>query len=456
MNFLTNKRLSRRTLLRGSGVALALPMLDIMMPQKAQAQSGAKYFFTLFCPNGTDPNDWRPQAGALTRNNLSKCLQDLNGFSAEQIWPACTSLLDDVTVVTRCGHRELGTDIHSPDMALQAYNRQGGAIKAASLDMKIAQRHKSVFPYLSMSAHPDSDLGQGYISWEGANKPADVRRDPQALFNDIFGAQAGSVAANAVAVRKASVLDFVLEEARKLKSRVGQADKLRVDQYLDSVRTVEEQLSVDGLACNADPISNFTQNNWHDKSKAFIDIGVLAMSCDLTRVATVQYSNSWGLNYSGYVLGDGTRDEAGTIGVGNHSDHFISHKLGDRDRAKDLDDLPQSVAQRIANDRVVLTSRFKVRRYAYLVDKLRNTSTPTGNLLDNSLALYCSENGNGDNHSRNEMPILLAGRAGGFQPGRVVDANGQQTQGLHCAILNRFGFELDSYGDPARGPIAGI
>jgi hypothetical protein len=455
---ITRQPLSRRILLRGAGVALSLPMLEAMLPRLASAATPSKRFFGFFYPNGTDPGRWQPPTGKLTAQTLSSCLQDLAGFKAEGIWPACEALYNHITVVNGINHEGLNTDIHTPSMALQAFTREANADSATpvapSLDVKIAQKFKGPYPYLAMSSSTDTALTQGYISWEGKGKPADTERDPQRLFAKLFGAQQNTGASNAIIERKASVLDYIQEDCTRLKSKLGQADKQRVDEFFNSVRTLEEQLYTTA-SCSSATLTG-TGRDFHDKSKFFIDIGVLAMACDLTNVATVQYSNSWGVNYAGYVLGDGVRDEAGTIGVGNYSDHFISHKLDDNDRAKDLDALPRATAARIADNRVVLTSRFKVRRFAYLVDALRRTSTPTGNLYDETLALYCSENGNGDSHSRRDMPTLLAGRVGGFEPGRVINSNGARTAALHGAILNRFDFNLSTYGNPAAAPLAGI
>lgn len=456
---LKTKILPRRTLLKGAGVALSLPMLEAMMPAKSSAADATpKRFFGFFYPNGTDPGRWQPRTGKLEPGNLSSALQDFAGFGAEGIWPACDPIYEDITVVNGINHEGLNTNIHTCSMALQAYKKSNSddasTPVAPSLDMLIAQKFAGPYPYLAMSASTDLALSQGYVSWVGAGTPADTERDPQRLFNKLFGAQTNSAAANAVAERNASILDFLKEDCTQLQSKLGQADKQRVDEFLDSIRTLEQQVNI-VHSCSSAQLTG-GNSGFHDKSKFFIDIAVLAMACDLTNVATVQYSNSWGVNYADYILGDGSRDEAGTIGVGNYSDHFISHKLGDNDRAKDLDALPRDVAARIADNRVVLTSRFKARRFAYLVDKLRKTPTPTGSLYDESLALYCSENGNGDSHARRDMPTLLAGRAGGFEPGRVINANGARTSALHAAILNRFDFNLSTYGDPASGPLAGI
>lgn len=452
------KPISRRTLLRGSGVALALPALEAMMPSLSHAAEDSKRFIAFFYPNGTDPSRWQPATGTLTQSTLSPCLQDLAGFGAEGIWPACESIFDKITVVNGINHEGLNTNIHTPSMSLQAFVRDSSddasTPVAPSLDVKIAELHRGPFPYLAMSASDDLALSQGYISWESGGRPADTDRDPLQVFNKVFGAQDNSAAAAEISSRKASVLDFIKEDCTRLQSKLGQADKQRVEEFFSSVRSLEEQLNI-SHSCSDAEISG-SARNWHDKSKYFIDIAILAMACDLTNVASIQYSNSWGVHYSDYVLGNGVPDAAGTIGVGGYSDHFISHKLGDADRAEDLDALPSNVAAQIADERVVLTSRFKARRFAYLVDRLRNTSTPTGSLYDETLALYCSENGNGDSHARRDMPTLVAGGVGGFQTGRVINAAGARTAALHGAILNLFDFNVSTYGNPASSPLSGF
>ena len=198
------------------------------------------------------------------------------------------------------------------------------------------------------------------------------------------------------------------------------------------------------------PTAPASGGNWHSKTKQLIDLAVLAMACDLTRVVTLQSSDSWGVNSGDYQLGTGTE------ACGTWSDHFISHKLDDTDRATDLDSLDRAEAQRIADARVVQTSRFKVRRFAYLVNALKRATTPTGTLLDECIAMYTSENGDGDSHARKNMPILLAGHVGGFKTGRGVAATNKPTGALHASILKYYGIDAPSYGNPAGGPIAEI
>ena len=450
-------RLSRRTLLRSAGACLALPMLDAMCPARSQAQAAAaKRFISLFYPCGTDPSAWNPPAGPLTATNLSPCLRDLAGFAAEGIWPAGSPLWSEVSVVTGIDHSGVCLDIHMPSLALSAHR---GTVNTytpgdATLDQYLADRLQPTtrFRNLALSSTGNADIGQGNISFRAAGQPETPIRSPRQLFDLLFKGQATTSGTDDRARKRgASLLDGLREDAKRLNARLGVADRQRLDQYFQSILELEKQVSgAPAGGCTVPTTAPASGGNWHSNSKQFIDLLVLAMACDLTRVGTVQYSDSWGVNYSDYSIGTGRE------ALGGWSDHFISHKLGDNDRATDLDGLDRTEAMRIANARVVLTSRFKVRRFAYLVEALKNVKTPTGTLLDESLVLYASENGDGDSHARTNMPVLLAGHVGGFKTGRVIAAQGQPTGALHASIVSKFGYAVPSYGKPAGSPITGF
>jgi len=445
--------LPRRTLLRGAGAALALPLLDAMIPRRAVAQAAAKQrFFALFYPNGTDPGRWEPPAGALDANALPECLVDLNGFAAEGIWPAGEAILSDVTVVTGTDHSGVSTDIHVPSMALSAWKGVANNYTPPepTLDQYLADHLRGDTPFrnLALSSTGSTDIAQGNISFKAGGQPESVVRSPSQLFSNLFGSGGGDTGPDPAEVRRQGLLGLVHEDATRLQGRLGQADRQRLEQYFEAISELEKQLeATPGAGCTV-PGEPASGGDWHSKSKAFIDLAVMAMACDLTNVVTLQYSDSWGVGYPDYTLGEGLES------VGDWSDHFLSHKLDDTDRATDLDGLDRTEAMAIANARVVATSRFKVRRYAYLVSALRNVSTPTGTLLDEALVLYASENGDGDSHARTRMPVLLAGGAGGFETGRSVDALGKTTGALHGAIIGRFGIEVSNYAGAM--PIAGL
>lgn len=436
-------RIPRRALLRGAGAAtLALPVLDIMSPAPGYAQEAVQRFFAFFYPNGREPGKWNV-TGAISPDSLPECLQDLTGFDAEGVWPAYSSVVDDIALVHGIKHTAIAPDIHDPSMALSAHGHDNHQARAASIDQYLADYIAGDTPYraLTVSATDDRDVSQGHISWRGAGEVVTPERSPRALFDTLFGGgDIDDSAAQQARLRQESLLDYVLEDATRLRSRLGVADAQRVDQYLTSVSELETQVGATSTGCAApeEPASN---GNWHTASKLFMDMTVAAMACDLTRVVSLQYSNSWGVHYGDYPMGEGLD------ALGDWSDHFISHKVGDDDRATDLDGVAN--AFEIATRRVILATRFKVRRFANLVEALKNVSTPTGTLYDETLALYVSENGDGDNHSREDMGYFLAGGVGGFQKAYGVNGGGKPTGALHASIIRLFGLPVDEYGDPA-------
>jgi hypothetical protein len=359
-------------------------------------------------------------------------------------------------VVSGIQHAAVAKEIHIPCMALMAHipGSSNASASAPSLDQHIANHIKGETPYrtLTLAATPSTDIAQGHISWRAAGQVETVERDPAKLFSKLFATSmpTDSAAAERARLRKHSVLDYVLEDAKRLNMRLGSADKQRLEQYLQSIAELEKQVqATPGGSCKV-PTAPTGKGDWHTKSKQFIDLAVVALACDLSRVVTLQYSDSWGVHYGGYTLG------AGKDALGTWSDHFISHKLGDADRATDLDGLDPAEAKRIADARVVLTSRFKVRRFAYLVQALKQVTTPTGTLLDDTLAMFVSENGDGDSHSRDNMGALLAGGVLGASQGKAFAAKGAPTGALHGAVMNKFGMNVTSHGNPAAPPLAGL
>lgn len=442
---------------------MALPLLDAMLPvRRAYAQAAApQRFIVFFYPNGTDPRKWNPMPGALTEMNLPECLQDLRSFAAEGPWPAEAATFSEITAVTGIDHSGVCVDIHMPSMSLSAFKgvKNTYTPPEPTLDQYLATHLQKETPYrtLTLAATPSTDIGQGHISFRASGQAETVIRSPKQLFDLLFKMPVATTPADTGAAdrarrRQVSVLDVVSEDAKRLIARLGAGDRQRMDQYLESVHELEQQVMAvapTGAACTM-PTAPAAQGSWHAKTKSLVDLSVLALACDLTRVVTIQYSDSWGVNYTDYAIG------AGKENLGNWSDHFISHKLDDNDRATDLDGLNRAEAQKIADARVVLTSRFKVRRFAYLVNALKKAPTANGTLLDESLVLYTSENGDGDSHARTNMPVLLAGHAGGFKTGRAVAASKLPTGALHASIIKRFGLEVSKYGNPAGDPIADL
>jgi hypothetical protein len=459
MILLPKKPMPRRTFLRGAGVCLGVPFLEAMRPWKANAQGlTSKHFIGMFYPMGLHRSVWMPNDGPISPNNTSACLTDFGGFAAEGIWPAAGSVYNDVTAVSGIDHSQVAQDIHEPSQSLSAHRATGAARSvpgATTLDQVLAENIGGDTPYRSLAlAGVDwDDITQAFISFRDGGQPSFTYRDPIQFFQQVFSAAGtGSGAAAGAAARQASIIDHIRQEANALNQRVGAEDKRRVDQYLTAVFELEKQINSlpAQAACTPPDMPPATrQNDFHIKSKLFLEMGVLAMSCGLTRVVTMQYADCWSVNYGEYDLGDGI------YGVGSYSDHHLSHKLAADAPQDDLNTYSTDQQREIAQQRANATGRFKARRFAFLVELLKSYPSEGGTLLDDSMAMYFSENADGASHSRQNMNYLLAGHVGGFRTGRALTVSGN-TGALHASILGYYGIDVSGYGDPMGNRIAAL
>jgi Protein of unknown function (DUF1552) len=459
MILLPKKPLPRRTFLRGAGVCLGVPFLEAMQPWRANAQAvRSKHFIGMFYPMGLHRSVWMPKDGVMSAANTSACLMDFGGFAKEGIWPAAGSVYNDVAAISGIDHSQVAIDIHEPSQSLSAHKGVGSATSvpgAATLDQVLADRIGGDTPYRSISlAGVDwDDITQAYVSFRNGGQPSFTYRDPLQFFQQVFSAVGGGAGAAALAAaRQASILDYVRDEANLLNQRVGAEDKRRVDRYLTAVSELEKQLNAlpTGAACIAPATPPATsQNDFHIKSKLFLEMGVLAMTCGLTRVVTMQYADCWSVNYSDYNLGEGI------YGASYYSDHHLSHKLGADAPQADLAAYTSEQQREIAQRRVNATGRFKARRFAFLVELLKSYPSEGGTLLDDSMAMFFAENADGASHSRQNMNYLLAGHVGGFKTGRALSVSGN-TGALHASILGYYGIDVSNYGNPMGNRIAGL
>lgn len=246
----------------------------------------------------------------------------------------------------------------------------------------------------------------------------------------LFQGQAGSAAERArVFARRRSVLDVVRQDAARLTAQLGSKDRAKLDEYLTGVRELE--LRIDALAnaptCEAerpDPVTAFP-----DTVRTLIDLTVLAFQCDLTRVASFMLANAASnLTYPFLGITDGH--------------HQLSHHQGNADSLTKLRTI----------------GAWEVEQFAYLVGRLKAVSDANGPLLDSSAVLFSSEIEDGDAHRHTNLPVLVAGRAGGaLQPGRhVVYAGGPPLANLYVALLNALGAPTASFGDDGTTPLPGL
>ncbi|WP_435008135.1 DUF1552 domain-containing protein [Tundrisphaera lichenicola] len=433
------KPISRRTVLRGLGTAVALPWLEAMTPvvRGASAAASPRRMAFLYVPNGVNMPDWTPAApGAL--GAMPEILQPLDPFKDDLLV---------LTGLTQDGGRSHGDGPgdHARSMAsfltgVHPRKTSGLGIQAGvSVDQFAAQRIGGATRLPSIELGIDrgaqsGDCDSGYscayssnISWRSASTPMAKEVNPKAAFERLFGDQLSHESAEARARRekyRKSVLDFVAEDARRLQGKLGQADRQKVDEYLTSVRELEGRMNRVDQAVEIDlkgvPRPAGVPEDNREHIRLMFDVLALAFQADSTRIATFAFANeASGKSYK-------------FIGV-PEGHHDLSH------HGKD----PEKLAK------IKKINTYHIEQFAYFLEKLRSIREGEGTVLDHSMIVYGSGLSDGDRHNHDDLPILVAGKAGGtIRPSRhlVYPAN-TPLNNLYLSMLERVGVATPAIGD---------
>ncbi len=433
--------ISRRTALKGLGVSIALPVLEAMRPGMARAGSADRAHTPLrvafvYVPNGVHMPDWTPRAGAGLE--LPPILEPLRAVKDELL------VLSGLSLNPARALGDGGGD-HARAMASFLTGRHprktdGADLQAGISVDQLAAREvggSTRFPSLEIGCEGGRNAGEcdhGYscayqsnLSWRGDATPVAKQINPRLVFDRLFGAPPGAAAGvdlERADRRRKSVLDFVGENARRISRSLGSADRRKLDEYLSGLRDVERRidaarprLTVGGLKL---PRPLGIPADYRDHLRLMADLLALAFQCDLTRIATFVFAN------------DGSNRSYPAIGVPD-GHHDLSHHGGDPAKQR----------------RIRAINRFHVEQLAYLLAKLRSIPEGTGSLLDHCLIVYGSGISDGNAHSHDELPILVAGRANGtVKTGRHVRyARETPLTNLYRSILERQGIHVPAFGD---------
>jgi hypothetical protein len=442
--------ISRRTLLQGLGVSIALPFLEAMTPASLFARSSARRAFPrrmAFCyvPNGVNVGEWFPTAEGRTFK-LPHTLQPLLPFRDDML------VLSGLTCDKARPNGD-GPGDHARAMAAfltcaQPRKTDGADIRAGvSVDQLCAQQvgQQTRFPSLEIGCEPGRQAGNcdsGYscayssnLSWRSETNPQPKETNPRAVFDRLFGAANANEADHNRLRRERynqSILDFVMEDAQTLMNRVGVNDQRRIDEYLSSLREVERRVTsiptanFGGVPVLERPSSNPADYRIHLRVMA--DLLVLAFQADLTRISTFVFANEGSnRNYRLINVADGHHD--------------LSHHQGNRERLQKIRDI----------------NRFHMEQFTYMIDRMKRVPEGTGTLLDNCMVLYGCGNGDGNRHNHDELPIVLLGKAGGqLNTGRHVRyARNTPIANLYIEMLERMGVHVDRFGD-STGRLANL
>lgn len=452
-----NTNLSRRMFLRGAGAALAIPLLESALPRRAWAQSAGeapRRFLAYYVPNGIHMDAWTP-ATAGTDFEIRTILEPLSTFR-EQItlvsglanMPARPEGPGDhaggTSAFLTATHVNKTQGCDDPDS--DCYIRND-----VSVDQVMAQaahiggqtRFRSLVLGLESSVDGAVACDSGYscayshnISWADARTPVAKETSPAEVFRTMFGGadpQTSAAALAATRKNQRSILDFVLEDARAIERKVSARDKFKLDQYMSAVRAVEQQIAAAEAApqcitdARFDPGYSLGVEAHAQQMNALM---TLAFQCDMTRVTTFMYGNA-GSNRTYPQLG---------IRDGHHQ---ISHHQGNP----------------VNHEQLVRIGTFEMEQFADLVARLDAVEdVDGGTLLDNTLVFFSSEIEDGNSHAHHNLPILLAGGAGGaVRSGRHIrydPAERTPIADLFIRFLHIFGVEAETFGDDGTGPLA--
>ncbi len=438
------KQLSRRSLLRGAGVALGLPWLEAMAPRAAAAAGNNPVrMAVLYMANGVNTSMWTPE-GTGRDFRLSPTLEPLqdlkdNLLVVSNTWNAAANTGDGHYVkessILTCTtiSKTLGVDIN---------------IHGISMDQLAAQRlgDRTPLPSLELGVEPEStgvDTNVGYtrvygshIAWSSPTTPLAREINPRSVYERLFRAASPQTSS---AKQDAVLLDRVLGQAKKLRTQVGTGDQRRIDEYLDIVRGLETRIERAGnparsswkprtaIGTTATPTE--TPKDHTEHVRLMLDMTALAFQSDTTRITTFMFGNS--------VSGQNFRFLEGVT----NSHHETSHHSKDPEKLKQY----------------YLINRWHIEQYGYLLRKLRDMKEGDSNVLDNSMILFASALSDGNSHNPHKLPLVVAGRGGGrIATGQHLSyTEDTPTANLYVSMLDAFGSPVERFAD-STGTLSGV
>ncbi len=453
---MTHAHVSRRTLLRGLGVSLALPLWE-SMPRPALATEPAggnlarsgvpRRAAFIFVPNGVNLAEWTPQGEGF-------------GFRLPYILEPLANLQDELLVLSGLTHDKgrangdgPGDHARSASVFLtgaQPRKTAGANIRSGISVDQVAARaigRATRFASLELGCEKGRSAGNcdsGYscaysnnISWAGESSPMGKETNPRAVFDRMFADQQARPSDRAVVKRRAiqqSILDFIGEDARRLQTKLAAADNRKLDEFLTGVREIEQRIqrAENSHTARAGDLAYEgpagIPGDYGEHLRLMCDMMVLAFQTDTTRIATFMFANA------------GSNRSYRQIGV-TDGHHELSHHRGEAEKL----------------DKIRRINRFHVTQLAYLLERLRSVPEGSGSLLDSCMICYGSALSDGNRHNNEDLPVLLAGRGGGtIEPGRHLRYERETPMcNLFMSLLDRLGASTDFIGD-STGRLSGL
>jgi Protein of unknown function (DUF1552) len=442
MRFLTKKHISRRTVLRGIGTAMSLPLLDSMVPaQTPLVKTAANPEVRLgmcFIPHGAVMANWTP-ASEGADFKISRTLAPIEPYK------------DQVNVITNLAHKMAapggpgdngGDHTRSPTVFLSGVHpkRTDGAdiLAGVTIDQMAVQQigQQTPLPSLELATEDFSglvgscDVGfscayMNTISWRTPTTPLPMEINPRVVFNRLFGDGANTEERLQRINDQRSILDAVTAQVRHLEGKLGPNDRNRVAEYLDTVREIERRIQ---LAEKQNSQSTLTvptsptgiPDNHEEHSKLMFDLMTIAFQANITRVSTFMMARE--VSYRTFPM----------LGI-SEGFHPASHHQNNPERLENLTKI----------------NTYHVSLISYFLGKLKATPDGDGNLLDHSLILYGSGMSNSNVHNHAPLPVLVAGGAAGRMKGgrHLKYPEGTPMANLLQTVLDKAGVPVDRVGD---------
>ncbi|MDQ1469822.1 MAG: hypothetical protein QOJ99_1302 [Bryobacterales bacterium] len=439
MNLVMKKHLPRRTFLRGIGTAVALPLLDSMIPAFAAKSKPPARMAIVYFPNGVQVDSWHPKTeGAIAPlpEALPRVLEPLAPYRND------VNILGGLTVDGGRSHGDGGGDHGRAGASYLTGAHPRKTYKdiqnGVSADQYVAQKIGSATRFASLELGCEEGIQGGFcdggyscaysnsISWRTPSTPNPPEVRPRAVFERLFGS--GEIERDPV--RRArrerydkSLLDSVLEDARILQTNLGATDRRKLDEYLYAIREIETRIQKSEresaqIAPGIDAPASTVPENYAEHTHLMFDLITVAFQADLTRVVTLMMA----IEQSNRAYRE--------IGIAD-SHHGLTHHGGDKEKI----------------EKCIQINRYQMEQFAYFIGKLKATRDGDGTLFDHAMVTYGS--GLGREHDHDNLPTVLTGRGNGlFNLGRHIKYPADTPlANLHLTMMDQMGVPAESFAD---------
>jgi hypothetical protein len=432
--FVTKKAISRRTLLRGMGTAVALPFLDSMAPALAQAPKSPTRMAFVYVPNGMDMRNWvLDYEGSLA--GLSPILQPMEPVKRDML--ILSNLTHNTGRALLDGAGDHGRCSGSYLTGVQVKKTTTDILASISCDQVVANRIGTAtrFPSLELGledARQAGDCDSGYscaytnnLAWRSSTAPLPPILEPRQLFERLFGDGVALSPEDRARQKKyrRSILDFVTEDTRTLQGQLGPTDNRKLDEYLTSIREVERQIEKAESEAKVDPQMERpygTPPDFAEHFKLMADMLTIAFQADLTRVATF------------LVTHEGTSRSYRELGI-DDGHHPLTHH---RNQVELM-------------DKVARINTYHVEQFAAWMQRMKSAQEANGSVLDNSMIVYGAGLSDPNNHLHDNLPTVIMGQGGGFikTNRHVVYRKETPMCNLFLSMMDRMGARQEHFGD---------